>query len=177
MDPKSLQKFLIPALAVAALIVVLALLSGKPAESSKSSRAPVPKSDIDTTDAGMTDSMPSNNALEWQPQANGMKFWDVKEGTGEPCPRDLKTVVLAHYTGWRATDGFSFDSSRKRGEPYETSLGRVVQGWQEGIPGMKAGGIRRIYIPSAMGYGPRGNGPDIPPNTDLIFEIKLCSFN
>jgi FKBP-type peptidyl-prolyl cis-trans isomerase len=177
MDPKSLQKFLIPAVAVAALIVVLALLSGKGSESasSKSSKAGKTKVESgDATDAGMTDAVPSNDALEWKPEANGLKIWDVKEGTGEPVSRGQ--TVTAHYTGWRANDGFAFDSSRKRGEATTFSLDEVIQGWKNGIPGMKVGGIRRLYIPSALGYGPQGSRGGIPPNTDLIFEVKLVAY-
>lgn len=177
MDPKSLQKFLIPAVAVAALIVVLALLAGKGSDgsSSKSSKAGKSKAESgDTSDAGMSDAMPSNEAIEWKPEANGLKIWDVTEGTGEPVCRGQ--TVTAHYTGWRANDAFVFDSSRKRGEPTEFSLDRVIPGWTNGIPGMKVGGIRRLYIPSALGYGARGHGDAIPPNTDLIFEVKLIAY-
>ena len=102
-----------------------------------------------------------------------MKVWDVKEGEGAACPAGAEVTI--HYTGW-LTDGTKFDSSRDRGEPATFPLGDLVKGWQEGIPGMKPGGIRRLSIPSEMGYGAGGRPPKIPGGATLIFEIKLIAF-
>lgn len=129
-------------------------------------------------DSGMTDTLPPVDAPEWGTTASGLKIWDVVEGTGEAAVPGGS--VTAHYTGW-LTDGTVFDSSRTKlatragvtGEPIEFSLNGVIEGWKEGIPGLKVGGIRRLYVPAELGYGAAGTAT-IPPNSDLIFEVKLA---
>ncbi|QJW96034.1 FKBP-type peptidyl-prolyl cis-trans isomerase [Frigoriglobus tundricola] len=101
---------------------------------------------------------------------DGLKIRDLKEGTGEPVKPGAS--VLAHYTGW-TVDGKVFDSSHKRGKPMQFSLNGVVQGWSRGIPGMKPGGIRKLVIPAALGYGEQGYPPDIPGGATLIFEVEI----
>ncbi len=97
---------------------------------------------------------------------------DLVVGTGkEVVAADNVTV---HYTGWLATDGTVFDSSVERGEPATFPLSGVIQGWQEGIPGMQVGGKRRLIIPADLAYGPSGTG-GIPPNSALVFEVELLS--
>jgi FKBP-type peptidyl-prolyl cis-trans isomerase len=100
-----------------------------------------------------------------------LRFETITEGSGEVVqPGDTVTI---HYTGALATNGQIFDSSVSRGEPATFPLGSLIQGWQEGIPGMKIGEKRRLFIPSALGYGAAGAGANIPPNSDLIFDIEL----
>jgi FKBP-type peptidyl-prolyl cis-trans isomerase len=99
----------------------------------------------------------------------GLKVRDLKVGTGPECPPGA--TVVAHYTGWLTT-GKSFDSSVARGEPTEFSLRQVVKGWQQGIPGMKVGGVRKLVIPPELAYG-AGGRPGIPPNSTLVFEVEL----
>jgi FKBP-type peptidyl-prolyl cis-trans isomerase FkpA len=95
---------------------------------------------------------------------------DLKIGDGEVAkPGDLITV---HYKGTLAATGQKFDSSYDSGEPIELALDGVIDGWQEGIPGMKVGGKRRLVIPSDLGYGAVGSS-GIPPNSDLVFEVEL----
>lgn len=97
---------------------------------------------------------------------------DLVVGTGkEVASTDNVTV---HYTGWLATDGTVFDSSVERGEPATFPLSGVIQGWQEGIPGMQVGGKRRLVIPADLAYGSSGTG-GIPPNSALVFEVELLS--
>ncbi len=116
------------------------------------------------------------DAAEWKPLGKeGLKVWDVKEGTGEPCPQGALVTVTMHYTGW-LTDGTKFDSSHDRGQPLTYPLGKLIRGWQEGIPGMKPGGVRRLYIPYQLGYGETGQPPNIPPKADLLFEVEMISF-
>ena len=100
---------------------------------------------------------------------SGLKYWDIKEGTGEEPSPDSK--VRVHYCGWLTT-GYMFDSSVQRDEPIVFPLNRVIPGWTEGVGSMKVGGKRRLEIPPDLAYGKRGR-PDIPPDSTLIFEIEL----
>jgi FKBP-type peptidyl-prolyl cis-trans isomerase len=104
--------------------------------------------------------------------STGLKYEDVKQGTGEEA-KTGKTVSV-HYTGW-LTDGKKFDSSKDRGQPFEFPLGggRVIKGWDEGVQGMKVGGVRKLTIPASLGYGSRGAGGVIPPDATLVFEVEL----
>ncbi|HSP77823.1 MAG TPA: FKBP-type peptidyl-prolyl cis-trans isomerase [Myxococcaceae bacterium] len=97
---------------------------------------------------------------------------ELKEGTGaEATPG--KTVTV-HYVG-TLTNGQKFDSSRDRGQGFTFPLGagRVIQGWDKGVAGMKVGGLRKLTIPPELGYGARGFPPVIPPNATLVFEVEL----
>jgi FKBP-type peptidyl-prolyl cis-trans isomerase len=112
-------------------------------------------------------------------QTTGLKMIDHKIGTGTEATAG-KTVVV-HYTGWlfdaAAPDnkGKKFDSSRDRGDPFSFPLGagRVIQGWDQGVAGMKIGGQRTLVIPPELGYGARGAGGVIPPNATLVFDVEL----
>jgi FKBP-type peptidyl-prolyl cis-trans isomerase FkpA len=97
---------------------------------------------------------------------------DVKIGTGPPVkPGDTITV---HYTG-KLTGGKTFDSSKARGQPFVSVVGRgmVIRGWDAGLVGMRVGGIRRLNIPPEQAYGDRGVPPVIPPKATLHFEVEL----
>ena len=107
-------------------------------------------------------------------QAAELGIKDLKQGTGVIAK--LGDVVSVHYTGW-LTDGKKFDSSVDRGEPFSFKLGagHVIQGWDQGVAGMKVGGKRKLTIPPQLGYGDRGAGGVIPPNAVLVFEVELLS--
>jgi FKBP-type peptidyl-prolyl cis-trans isomerase FkpA len=104
---------------------------------------------------------------------------DLRVGTGTDATAGRQLTV--NYTGWlydgSRTDqkGTQFDSSSGRG-PFTFVLGRgqVIAGWDQGLVGMKVGGVRRLVIPPSLGYGSTGNGP-IPPNATLVFEVELLS--
>ena len=104
---------------------------------------------------------------------------DTKEGTGKLAVNGSKVQV--HYSGWLYNPeepqgkGIKFDSSKDRGEPFQFALGNgmVIQGWDQGVEGMKEGGARTLIIPPKMAYGSRGAGGVIPPNAVLIFDVEL----
>jgi FKBP-type peptidyl-prolyl cis-trans isomerase FkpA len=109
---------------------------------------------------------------------SGLKYQDTKVGDGAEAKSG--DTVEVHYTGWLTTDGGAtkgkkFDSSVDRGKPFSFPLGagRVIKGWDEGVAGMKVGGKRTLIIPPELGYGKRGAGDDIPPNSTLLFEVEL----
>lgn len=99
---------------------------------------------------------------------------DTVVGTGETAKKGDKVEV--HYVG-TLLNGTKFDSSRDRSQTFEFTLGqgRVIKGWDEGVPGMKIGGKRILTIPSEMAYGSRGAGALIPPHSALKFEVELIS--
>jgi hypothetical protein len=131
---------------------------------------PTPK----PTDAGMVNTMPDPTSSNFLPVGTaGLKSWDVVVGTGTPVAAGDSITIF--YTGWLASNGTKFDSRRSPADPITFSLNGLIQGWQQGIPGMKPGGIRRLFIPAALGYGAAGSPPNIPANADLVFEIKLIS--
>lgn len=105
--------------------------------------------------------------------ASGMKYSDLKVGDGA-TPRAGQGVQV-HYIGW-LENGKEFNNSYKLGRPAEFQLGPgLIAGWNEALQTMKVGGKRRIILPPALGYGPAGKPPDIPPNSTLTFEIELLA--
>ena len=122
---------------------------------------------------GISSTIPDLLAPEWQNFGNGLRIWDVVIGTGAVA--QAGQTVTVHYVGW-LMDGSTFDSSVARGVPSTFSLNQVIQGWQQGIPGMKVGGIRRLDIPAPLAYGNNPPpGSSIPPNARLIFEVQLLA--
>ena len=101
---------------------------------------------------------------------NGLYFGDLEVGEGARA--DSGDVATVHYTGWLPT-GREFDSSRDR-SPYAVALGygRVIDGWDQGVVGMREGGRRQLVIPPALGYGADGKG-SVPPTSTLVFEVEL----
>ena len=107
---------------------------------------------------------------------NGLKYTDTKTGDGATATSGNKVSV--HYTGWlynNGAKGAKFDSSVDRGQPFQFTLGahQVIAGWDEGVAGMKVGGKRTLIIPPELGYGARGAGGVIPPNSTLMFDVEL----
>ena len=101
---------------------------------------------------------------------SGLQYEVVNEGSGpKPTAADR---VRVHYEG-TLINGTVFDSSYSRGEPIEFPLGGVIAGWTEGLQLMNTGSTYRFFIPSDLGYGPQGAGPQIPPYSTLIFEVEL----
>jgi FKBP-type peptidyl-prolyl cis-trans isomerase len=114
---------------------------------------------------------PQLDSKEWKKLASGVEIWDVKEGKGDAAK--LESTVTIHYTGWLTDDKVTvFDSSLDRDKKATFALEDLIQGWKDGIPGMKPGGVRRLKIPAALAYGEKGR-PGIPANSVLVFEIEL----
>jgi FKBP-type peptidyl-prolyl cis-trans isomerase len=105
--------------------------------------------------------------------ADGLKYWDIKVGTGATATTGKQVKV--QYTGW-LENGKKFDSSvGKPPLPFKLGAGDVIKGWEEGVVGMKVGGKRQLRIPPELGYGQRGFPGAIPPNAILIFDVELVS--
>jgi FKBP-type peptidyl-prolyl cis-trans isomerase len=106
---------------------------------------------------------------------DGLQYADVKVGDGAVVGKT--DTVSVQYTGWLMANGKKFDSSRDRGEPFEVQLGQhqVISGWDEGIPGMKVGGQRRLTLPPALAYGDQGAPPTIPAKATLVFLVEVLS--
>ncbi len=100
----------------------------------------------------------------------GMQYQVLQEGKGEK-PR-LQSDIRAHYAG-SLLDGKEFDSSYKRGQPFEAPITALIKGWQIALPMMTEGSKWRLWIPSELGYGDRGAGAGIPGGATLIFDIEL----
>lgn len=118
------------------------------------------------------DKLLADEKLEVGKTASGLRYVILKEGTGVKA--DSGDVVSVHYTG-TLLDGTKFDSSVDRDEPFEFTLGvgQVIPGWDEGIALLSKGAKAKLYIPSKLGYGMRGSGSRIPPNSILVFEVEL----
>lgn len=114
----------------------------------------------------LTDFVPIESVPELQ-------ILDIKIGTGTVAPRGSQ--ITAHYTGARCKDGIIFQSSHDFGNPVTFGLNQVIKGWTQGVPGMKIGGIRRLIIPAGMAYGAQSPAANIPPNSDLVFDIELVA--
>lgn len=102
---------------------------------------------------------------------SGLYYEDLEPGSGLAAREGH--VLDTHYTGWLTT-GETFGTSRD-GNPYSFQLGRhqVPRGFEEGVTGMRIGGVRRLVVPPALGYGARGQPPTIPPSATLVYEIEV----
>jgi len=104
-----------------------------------------------------------------------LQIEDIRVGTGDEARSGHNVTV--HYVG-TLTNGNKFDASRDRGNSgfsFPLGGGRVIKGWDQGVAGMKVGGLRKLTIPPHLGYGARGAPPVIPPNATLVFEVELLS--
>lgn len=104
---------------------------------------------------------------------SGLYYEELETGSGLAAREGH--VLETHYTGWLTT-GEQFGTSRD-GSPYTFQLGRhqVPRGIEEGVTGMRIGDVRRLVVPPALGYGPRGQPPAVPPSATLIYEIELLN--
>ena len=116
----------------------------------------------------------NNNRTQQEEIMEVTELQIVDTTVGEGKEAILGKVVSVHYTG-TLTDGTKFDSSVDRETPFQFTLGagQVIQGWDQGVIGMKVGGKRTLTIPSDLAYGPTGRPGTIPPSATLIFDIEL----
>jgi FKBP-type peptidyl-prolyl cis-trans isomerase len=124
-------------------------------------------------DRGQPDSFNAAVTPPAAAQPDKLQFVDLVAGSGGVVKEGQ--CITVQYTGWLA-NGTKFDSSRDRDGGFQLLAGKqgqVIPGWQEGIPGMKVGGKRRLVIPPALGYGPQGQPPTIPANSTLTFDIEV----
>ncbi len=112
------------------------------------------------------------NEKGFEKHESGVYYKVEKQGDGAK-PEAGQTVTV-HYKGY-LPDGTKFDSSYDRNQPFSFQLGqgRVIQGWDKGIPIFNVGGKGTLLVPSELGYGPRGAGAKIPPNAVLLFDIEV----
>ena len=107
---------------------------------------------------------------------SGLRLNDLEMGTGDEVT--FGQIVDVHYRG-TLINGNEFDNSYDRGETFsfQVGAGSVIKGWDEGLQGMKIGGRRQLIIPPSLGYGSRGAGASIPPDSTLVFEVELIGIN
>jgi FKBP-type peptidyl-prolyl cis-trans isomerase len=127
--------------------------------------------DSSITDRGVDDKFGEGAEVAGTVLPDGLKIVDLKQGTGAAVKSGQ--CLSLQYSGW-TTDGKLFDSSRTKVGGFVVTIGtgKVIPGWDEGVPGMKVGGRRRLEIPPALGYGTAGQG-SIPPNAKLIFIVEV----
>jgi FKBP-type peptidyl-prolyl cis-trans isomerase len=107
---------------------------------------------------------------------SALQSTDSKVGDGEEAKAGDSVTV--DYTGAVASTGMIFESSKDSGQPASLSLDQVIDGWKQGIPGMKVGGTRRLVIPAELAYGPNPpQGSGIPANAALVFDVTLVKVN
>lgn len=102
-----------------------------------------------------------------------LEIIDTEIGTGEEVQSGA--TITAHYTGALVKNGIIFQSSHDFGKAITFPLTGVIAGWTQGVPGMKVGGTRRLVIPAEMAYGASSPAPNIPTNSDLVFDIDLVA--
>lgn len=104
-----------------------------------------------------------------------LEIIDIEVGYGAEVPQGA--TITAHYTGALCKNGIIFQSSHDFGDAITFGLDQVIKGWTVGVPGMKVGGMRRLIIPAEMAYGEASPAPNIPANSDLVFDIELVAIN
>jgi FKBP-type peptidyl-prolyl cis-trans isomerase len=164
--------FIVPTIGVSVALAWQVIQEGRQDE------APVDTTTTSNDTASTPDNTKKEGALEgtqlqdFNPvnAVDKVQVVDLKVGTGEEVKAG--DTITFDYTGALAANGKIFQSSLDTGKPITYSLNDLIKGWQEGIPGMKVGGKRRLLIPAAQGYG-SAEQPGIPANSDLVFDITV----
>ena len=172
---KPLNKIIVGVLAAGFIGVVIyaALPKGsttKTAKSAVTTPTPPPSQPVTPPPTASNTAATNTSVPPVDPNAK-LEKTDVKVGTGTETAA-LGDRLTVHYTG-TLKDGTKFDSSVDKGKPFELTLGQnLIEGWNQGIVGMKVGGKRKLVVPPARGYGAQDKG-NIPPNSTLYFDIEL----
>jgi peptidylprolyl isomerase len=153
--------------AAALILLALSSLGGTARPAAPQPAAPQPAAQLPAAPQSAAPQAPAGSEVTLP---SGLRYVDIVVGTG-PQANPAGSVVV-HYEGF-LENGTKFDSSRDRGQPATFPLNGVIRGFSEGLSTMKVGGKRTLLIPAALGYGPNGSPPTIPPNANLRFEVEL----
>lgn len=121
--------------------------------------------------------VPEGTPTNRREMEGGLIVEDLRIGTGPEISATSNLVV--HYQGVRRTDRGEFASTYARNEPHAQQLPQALKGWRQGLPGMRVGGVRRLYVPAAMAYGEKGHTRKsdqlvlVKPNEDVIFTVEV----
>ncbi len=160
-------------LLVAAMLLVVGMsLSGCSKTAAEEPAQPTVEAEQPTQEAPVAEEPSATTEQPATQPVTKLKIEDVKKGTGAEATVGKTAVV--HYTLW-LTDGTKVESSKDSGQPFPFPVGggQVIPGWDQGVPGMKVGGVRKLTIPPDLAYGAAGSPPAVPPNATLVFEIEL----
>ena len=156
------------------LVVVLLLALATIGLVGCNSSTPEPAEQPASTEPAATEPTELETSPEPTAAVTELQIEDLKDGSGaEAKTGDTVTVDYTLYL----TDGTKIESSKDSGQPFSFTIGegKVIPGWEQGVPGMKEGGTRKLTIPPDLAYGEAGAGAAIPPNATLVFEIDLIS--
>jgi len=162
-------------LGTSSAIVIALIVQGVQNRHKDDGTTSTPASQTDTNTNKEATKLQGTKLADFTPETapySKLQTVDTKAGTGDTVKSG--DYVTVDYTGAVAATGVIFQSSLDTGQPASFSLSGVIKGWQDGIPGMKVGGTRRLLIPAAQAYGanpPSGSG--IPANADLVFDVTL----
>lgn len=160
------------ALVLILLLCVPALMLGAQAgQAAPAKKPPATKAPAEKAPGTAKKAEAAAQEEKWVTTPSGLKYLDVKEGTGAQ-PKTGQTVV-AKYRG-TFENGKVFDENNT-GFAFKLAKGEVIDGWVEGVGSMKVGGRRKLIVPPKLGYGERGYPGIIPPNSTLLFDITLVS--
>ena len=163
-----LNNFRIPLLTIATVVGVAGfyLINEKEIE--------IPKKTQHATSSSYTnlkETLANQTSEEFFTTSSGLKYRILNDGSGDDSPGP-ESVVSVHYRG-KLTNGLEFDSSYKRNQPTSFPVNGVIQGWTEALQLMREGDKWELIIPPNLGYGSKGAGNIIPPDSTLIFEVEL----
>ena len=163
-----MNKFRIPLLTLAAFVGVAGfyIIHKKEIES--------PKKTQHATSSSFTnqkETLSNQTSEEFVTTSSGLQYRILNKGSGDVSPGP-ESVVSVHYRG-KLTNGLEFDSSYKRKQPASFPVNGVIRGWTEALQLMKEGEKWELIIPPDLGYGSKGVGNIIPPDSTLIFEVEL----
>lgn len=142
---------------------------------------PTDDSTIPSTPVAFSSKMKDENTFPKETRSEKIAALETEilsEGTGDSIV-GLNSTITVNYRGWLASNGKGFDDSFKGGseDGISFNVNGVISGWTLGTQGMKIGEVRRLFIPSDLGYGSQGAGASIPANSDLVFDVELLDIS